>query len=335
MIDVIYVEEGIAEHSRTQQIIKSHPKASIIPCENYKEVFNPSGQNFRLQKNKPSLILAEKKGSFALPIPSSYGIGGEHNYYFSHMLNCIYDCRYCFLQGMYPSANYVLFVNFEDFIKDIESKSSIHPDENVWFFSGYDCDSLALEQISQFVSSFLPYFEKNSNAHLELRTKSVNIKPLINHSPLDNVITAFSFTPEELRKLLENGVPSVESRIKAIKKLTQNGWSVGLRFDPIIDCENFTQRYQKLFLDIFSTLPVENIHSVSLGAFRMPAPFFKKMEKLHPSEKLFAGNLINHKGTIGYEQNIEQDRKQICQDLLLEHIPSNKLFTCETAPTTQ
>ena len=61
MIDVIYVEEGIAEHSRTQQIIKSHPKASIIPCENYKEVFNPSGQNFRLQKNKPSLILAEKK----------------------------------------------------------------------------------------------------------------------------------------------------------------------------------------------------------------------------------------------------------------------------------
>ena len=53
MIDVIYVEEGIAEHSRTQQIIKSHPKASIIPCENYKEVFNPSGQNFRLQKINP------------------------------------------------------------------------------------------------------------------------------------------------------------------------------------------------------------------------------------------------------------------------------------------
>ena len=94
---------------------------------------------------------------------------------------------------MYPSANYVLFINFEDFIKDIESKSSIHPDENVWFFSGYDCDSLALEQISQFVSSFLPYFEKNSNAHLSASLTGfpieicLAIKPLLiekNHNSL-------------------------------------------------------------------------------------------------------------------------------------------------------
>ena len=37
------------------------------------------------------------------------------------MLNCLYDCRYCFLQGMYRSANYVLYVNYEDFTKDIDT----------------------------------------------------------------------------------------------------------------------------------------------------------------------------------------------------------------------
>ena len=29
------------------------------------------------------------------------------DWYFSHMLNCLYDCRYCFLQGM--SRNHCYF----------------------------------------------------------------------------------------------------------------------------------------------------------------------------------------------------------------------------------
>ena len=209
MIDTIYSEDVISEHPKALEIFKRFPNASVIPCDSYKEVFNPSSQNFRLQKNKPSLILAKKTGNFALPIPESYGIGGKHNFYFSHMLNCIYDCRYCFLQGMYPSANYTLFVNFEDFIKDIDNKTRQFHGQPVWFFSGYDCDSLAMENISGFVSDFLPYFEENNNAHLELRTKSVNIQPLLNKSSIPNIVTAFSFTPEEIGKQLENGVPSV------------------------------------------------------------------------------------------------------------------------------
>jgi len=330
VIDTIYIEEVISKHPKALEIFKRFPNASIIPCDSYKEVFNPSSQNFRLQKNKPSLILAKKMGNFALPIPESYGIGGKHNFYFSHMLNCIYDCRYCFLQGMYPSANYTLFVNFEDFIKDIDNKTRQFHSQPVWFFSGYDCDSLAMENISGFVSDFLPYFEENKNAHLELRTKSVNIQPLLNKSSIPNVVTAFSFTPEEIGKQLENGVPSVSSRIKAMQKLASAGWLIGLRFDPIIDCVDFAERYKKLFSQIFTALPVDCIHSVSLGAFRMPAPFFKKMEKLHPQEKLFAGNLTNNDGTIEYSKNVEEERKDTCKNLLLSHIPEEILFTCET-----
>ena len=332
MIEIIYIENSIADHPRTLEILARFPQATPIPCANYKEIFNPSNQNFRLQKKNPSLILAQKKGNFALPIPETYGIGGKHNFYFSHMLNCLYDCRYCFLQGMYPSAHYVLFINYEDFLTDIKFKTAQHPEQPVWFFSGYDCDSLALDQISQFSPSFLPFFRAHSNAHLELRTKSVNIQPLLSSQPLENVITAFSFTPQEISDQLEKGVPSVSSRLKAMKKLTDSGWQVGLRIDPIIDCNDFTSRYQSLFSDIFSTLPVEMIHSVSLGAFRMPAPFFKKMEKLHPEEKLFTGRLEKRQGVVSYQEEIENERKETCTQLLLEHIPSNKLFACQTTP---
>ncbi len=332
MIDLIYHEHEISEHPRAQDIMTRFPKAAQIPCENHKEIFNPTGQNFRIQKKKPSLILAHKKANFSLPIPETYGVGGKHNFYFSHMLNCLYDCRYCFLQGMYPSAHYVLFVNFEDFLADIQSKSAEHPGQPTWFFSGYDCDSLALESISGFFDSFYPFFEKETNAYLELRTKSVNINPLLRKSPLANIITAFSFTPEELSVQLEHGVPPVSSRIRAMKKLTDAGWQVGLRIDPLIDCEDFETRYRTLFQDIFSTIPAEKIHSVSLGTFRMPAKFFKKIEKLYPEEKLFTAPLQKQGGSISYQSDTEKKIKENCANLIVQHIDAEKLFTCESTP---
>ena len=132
MIDTIYFEEQVADHTRALALFERFPKAQRIPCSHYKEVFNPSGQNFRLQKKKPALILAkipEKVHS----VPATYGIGGSRNYYFSHMLNCLYDCRYCFLQGMYPSAHYLLFVNYEDFFTEIKDLSDQEPTTPSWF----------------------------------------------------------------------------------------------------------------------------------------------------------------------------------------------------------
>ena len=102
-----------------------------------------------MQKRRPALILAHKTGQRVLAAPVGYGIGGGHNFYFSHMLNCLYDCRYCFLQGMYRSAHMVVFINYEDFQTDISAHIAESPDVP-YFFSGYDCDSLAMEGITSF-----------------------------------------------------------------------------------------------------------------------------------------------------------------------------------------
>ena len=184
MIDTIYVEEGIEEFSKSREVISRFPKATVIPCKHYKEIFNPSAQSFRLQKKRPALILARQTGKLVHPIPPTYGVGGKHNFYFSHLLNCLYDCRYCFLQGMYPSAHYLMFVNFDDFKQEITKVANSSTDPS-WFFSGYDCDSLALESVTGFAGHFLPFFSTLPNAWLELRTKSVNTQVLqkLDHSP--------------------------------------------------------------------------------------------------------------------------------------------------------
>ena len=151
MIDTIYMEDGIARHPRARSIAARFPGATQIRCQRYGEVFNRRAQSFRLQKRNPALILARRFEHRVLETPRGYGIGGDASYYFSHMLNCPYDCRYCFLQGMFQSAHYLLFVNYEDFEADIRSHVAAYPGEQVTFFSGYDCDSLALDSVTGFV----------------------------------------------------------------------------------------------------------------------------------------------------------------------------------------
>jgi spore photoproduct lyase len=328
MIETIYIEEAVLQHPRVAEIVARFPNARKISCGRYGEVFNPKAQNFRLQKQKPALILAEKYKHFTMSAPAGYGIGANRNYYFSHMLNCLYDCRYCFLQGMYQSANYVLFVNYEDFQDEIRQRCADTSAEAVHFFSGYDCDSLALEPVTGFAGQFLPFFEQIPNAWLELRTKSTQVRSLLNREPWPRCIVAFSLNPEEIAKKVEAKAPTLARRLDALVKLQAQGWQIGLRFDPMIYQTGYQQQYRQLFEQVFSMINIEQLHSVSLGAFRLPEKFFKKMHKLYPEERLFAGPLVNQQGMVSYRQELEQEMTQYCTEQLLRFIPRPKFFPC-------
>lgn len=330
MFCALYIEEEIADHPRTLRIKARYPDVPVIPITRYSEIFNRRNQNFRLQKKKPALILARKHGNYVLEAPEGYGLGGVRNYYFSHMLNCIYDCRYCFLQGMYQSAHYLLFVNYEDFADEIKKTIQSNENETSYFYSGYDCDSLALEPLTDFVSEFLPYFERHNNAVLELRTKSTQIRSLLHRPVQENCIIAFSFTPENIYTQLENKVPTIAKRLEAMKKLQQQGWKLGLRFDPIIYDDNYRKQYASLFETVFGFLDVSKVHSVSMGAFRLPEPYYRKMQKLFPEEKLFAARLNKQDGMVSYGQKLEESMLSDCENLLLNFIPGSIYYRCRT-----
>ncbi len=233
----VYVEEEVANSPRTGEILSRVADTPVVVIERYGEVFNRKAQNFRLQKRNPALILARKHGRLVIPAPSGYGFDGGAGFYFSHMYNCIYDCRYCFLQGMYRSANYVLFTNFEDFAREIDTAGKGR--KQPVFYSGYDCDSLALEPVSGFIDYFLGWFSKHPGLTMEVRTKSTQVRGLLQRSPLENCIVAMSFTPESTHRYWERGVPSIAKRLDALARLQRQGWPIALRFEPLIYSVDF------------------------------------------------------------------------------------------------
>ncbi len=322
----IYVEDEVAGHPRTAAILGRFPNAEVVRCGRYGEVFNPRAQDFRLQKRRPALILARKHRGQVLETPPGYGIGGERNYYFSHMLNCIYDCRYCFLQGMLRSANYVLFVNYEDFQRQIDE--TVERVGESWFFSGYDCDSLAFEPITGFVESFLPFFAERPQAWLELRTKSVQAAALREREPLANCVVAFSFTPEAMHEQFEWGVPSVRRRIEVVADLQRRGWKIGLRFDPLLYRESYRSDYADLFAAVFDALDPARLHSISLGVFRLPKSYFERVYRLYPEEPLFAGPQAESGGMISLPHEMESELLGYCREQLGRWIPEEISHLC-------
>jgi spore photoproduct lyase len=329
MTRLIYIEDAVAAHQRTQRILTHFAKATRVPCSRYSEVFNPKAQNFRLQKSDPALLLAHKHNKLVLPAPPGYAIGGTHNYYFSHMLNCVYDCRYCFLQGMFRSAHYVLFVNYEDFARAIDDILARHADEDCWFFSGYDCDSLAYDPLTGFAQWALECFATRPRAYLEFRTKSTQVRTLLTHRALHNVVVAFSFTPDAVHAALERKVPGIDKRIAAMRQLAGAGWQIGLRFDPLIYSDDYATDYGQLFERVFADLPAASVHSVSFGAFRLPRDFFKTLVNLYPREPLLAGPLDTGSAMVGYRDDLEAELLDFCRARLSDYVDGGKLYPCQ------
>ena len=104
----IYVEKAVCGHPRTERILKRFPDARVIVIDHYKDVFCRRGQDFILQQRSQKLILAANRGKLLYKGAAvCQSFGNENFYYTSCMMNCVYDCEYCYLKGMYPSGNMV------------------------------------------------------------------------------------------------------------------------------------------------------------------------------------------------------------------------------------
>ena len=328
MIKTIFFEEEVYNHPTSLRVRKALPRADWFPIRSYQELFNRRHQNFRLQKKQPELILAKKHSNFILPVPSGFGMDTVRNFYFSHMYNCIYDCKYCFLQGMYNSANFVLFVNYEDFFHSISVLKNKHCGESATFFSGYDCDSLAFDKISGFADSALDFFCQHPEISLEFRTKSIAVGALLKREAISNCIIAFSLSPYEVAKALDFKAPSVVRRIQTLKNLARHGWKVGLRFDPLIYFKGWEGQYSGLIANIMKNLYDQNIHSVTFGPLRFPKKMYKRISSYYPNEDFFAFPLDEEKGTVSYGAHLEEQMRRFLEIELAKYVSEEKIFQC-------
>ena len=143
------------------------------------------------------------------------------------------------------------------------------------FSSGYDCDSLAMEPISAFCESFIPFFANRPASILEIRTKSTQVRQLLDFQPIDNCVVAMSFTPEAASKRWEHKVPTLSKRLQAMKKLQRAGWKIAVRFEPVIGEAGVERSMSGYSPKHSALLSADKLHSVSSESFVCRPSFTK------------------------------------------------------------
>lgn len=276
----IYVEREVLTHPVTEAILSRLPNASVLPVEHYKDIFNRGKQDLSMQETEPSLILAKNSGTLFYPgAPVCQSFGEEHFMYTSCVMNCLYDCDYCYLQGMYPGRNVVVFVNLEDYFTELDRLLAKHP---VYLCCSYDSDLTALNGLLPHAKAFCDYAAAHSDLRLELRTKSAAL-PFIKTLPAaQNIVMAFTLSPDEIIRRYEHHTPSLQARLRTAKEVAARGFSLRLCFDPILDVPNASELYSTLVDVVFSVLSPEEITDISLGVFRLSKEYLKQLKKAKP-----------------------------------------------------
>lgn len=323
----IYIEEDILGNETVRQIVEKYSNSVIIPIHHYKDIFCRNHQSSLLQKKALSLILAKKEGNlFYKGAPVCEHFGNKSFYYTSCMMNCIYQCDYCYLQGMYNSGNIVVFVNLDDYFTQLDA---LLLQKEVYLCISYDSDLLALESVTGYIKRWIAYAKKQPRLTIEIRTKCTNISIFKEIEPVPNVIIAWTLTPDVIAQRFEHHVPSTKARILAVKKMANLGYTIRLCFDPIIYHKDWAYHYKNLFDTIFHEVPFTAIKDVSLGVFRVSKDYLKRMRKQNPNASLLFYPYTLRDGVYEYSQELTHTMIDTLRTQLLSKIDSDRIFVWE------
>lgn len=328
----IYIEEALLGGEEAEAILRKFPKAKCIPIRHYKDLFNRRKQNRALQEKSRKLILAKKEGQRIYPgAPVCQSFSESAFYYASLLMNCPFHCEYCYLQGMYPSANLVLFLNLEDYFSDC--RRLIKEKGSLYLCISYDTDLLALEELYPFVERFARFLEEEPDLRIEVRTKAGGeslfrrlLKMHLSENAKKRLIFAFTLSPEKIVSEAEHGTAGLKGRLKAVKMAMEEGFTLRLCFDPMLYHADWEGLYTALLETVFREIPMEKLYDVSVGSFRISESYLKAMTKACGASPYTSFPYENTDGYYHYPKELLLKMEGFLEQRLLEKLPKEKIF---------
>lgn len=181
---------------------------------------------------------------------------------------CKFDCAWCYLNGTlrfrpmgkkpYLKDTDKIRTHLQDYFRQVKAPTILN--------SGELSDSLAFEGNGNALSRvIIPLFKKQKRHKLLILTKSANVKNILESNAQNQVIASFSINAIEVAKRWEKNAPSPIQRIKAAKKLSDAGYTIRVRLDPMVPVESWEEGYKEIIDTLFENFVPDRI---TLGSLR-------------------------------------------------------------------
>jgi spore photoproduct lyase len=264
------------------EVISSEEEA----LEKIKYAEDPIGEG------KKYLLVSRQKGSFIKPCPCTPHYIGCNYFIINSDLNCPLDCSYCILQQYLNNSLVTVHSNSDEMWAHLDDFIDKQRGRILRIGTGELGDSLATDHMTERSKDLIEYFRTKTNVLFELKTKTTNIKNVMDTESADNVIVAWSLNSEKIASLEEIGAPSVSERIEAAKQVSAKGYKVAFHFDPIILYKDWEEGYAGVIDNLMRAIDAEKIAWVSLGSLRFPRDLKTKIKERFPQSKILYEEFI-------------------------------------------
>jgi Spore photoproduct lyase len=211
------------------------------------------------REGKRTLIFGELKA--AVRFSREEGNACPNYWHFSPYGFCPYGCKYCYLagtQGVKFSPTVKIYVNLPEMLDEIDRIARQFKRPKT-FYIGKLQDALALDSLTAYSTVVIPFFAEHPWARLALLTKSTCIGRLTELEHRGHSILSWSVNPPEVFEIFEENVPSVEERLKAMRRVALAGYPVRAVMMPIIPVEGWQKLYTTFTEHLIQTVPIQRL----------------------------------------------------------------------------
>ena len=312
----IFVDKNVLAFPLTRRILQladGIPVSMIRHRREFEEEFSDSIDPIGI--GKKCLWLTRQKGAFVKPCPCTPAYLGCDYYIINSVLNCPLDCSYCILQLYLTNPVTTVFVNLDDLWKELDV--FLHRKRRVRIGTGELSDSLAVDHFTHTAKDMIGFFSLRKSAFFELKTKTVNLKNILDCRPAENIVISWSLNSERIAIEEELKAPPVEERIEAAREVVQRGFPVGFHFDPLVHYPGWEGDYASVIERLLGRIPPSRILWISLGSLRFPPPLKPIIQRRFPASKLVYGELIRGKdGKLRYFRPLRLELYRKVVDLI-------------------
>ncbi|MBW2614918.1 MAG: DNA photolyase [Deltaproteobacteria bacterium] len=325
MIKKVIIEKEASGHALTDQILRRIPDIPVQTIEETESKASPDETDM----GKETLHLLSYKGEFLKPCPGTREYICCGYQILNVATNCPLDCSYCILQSYFNQPYLKTFVNLEQGVEQVLKVIDSSPDLVFRVGTGEFTDSLAIDPITRWSDWLLPLFSKRKNAVLELKTKTDNIRGLLNSKFRDRIIVSWSLNSPLITAREEHRAVSLKKRLEAARQCQSEGFVLGFHFDPLIPHPKWKEEYTKTLELLDKYIDPKGIIWISLGSLRFMPGLKPIIRRRHPNTCVLDGEfIIGLDGKIRYFKPIRMELYSYMRRNLEKWHPDSGLYLC-------
>ena len=322
----IYYEPEALNYNLGKYLMNKYSEIPWTPIDNH--------NNIPLFRKQPNSEFAKMKQNIIV------GVRKTHRYTVNHKISdylvpytssgCTASCLYCYLICSYNKCSYLrLFVNREkmlDRLINVSNKTEIPST----FEIGSNSDLVLENTITNNLPWTIENFAKEGRGFLTFPTKFDMVDSLLTLEHKEKTIIRMSVNPDEIIRKVEFGTSDLQNRIKAINKLSEAGYPVGILIAFVIMITNWKDLYTEL-LDILECTLSEKIkNSISVEVIFMTYSYVHKMinaEAFPRALSLFDKELMTScgRGKYYYKKDVRDHSADFLRNEIFKRFPGAKI----------